>query len=113
MRRVMAWPWLGGAAVIFTVATIQNSADLFLVAALPGAIGLVGLWSGWKQKWLAQPAAGHPADLQELQARLGLAEAELAAVTNDLANLREQREFDGQLQPGQTNLQHPSTGEAM
>ncbi len=95
--------WLGGAAVMFTVALAVNSFDLVLVSMVPGGVGLGTLLFGLKRRWSSEHAIRDEERIQQIEDRLRLTEDELASAARELAALREQRDFDVQLQHRRLN----------
>jgi hypothetical protein len=88
--------WLAGAAVIAVVGLTQNSFDLVLVSLLAAGVGVATRIPALKEKWLSHALSGQP-QIHQIEERLRLTEDELASTMRELAELKEQHEFDSQL----------------
>jgi hypothetical protein len=98
MRTGTPIAWFGGAGIIFLAGLITQSADVMIVAAAPAAVALGTLLFGWKQNLRGPDALPEPDRMQQLEERLRLTENELESAARDLAAIKQQREFDEQLQ---------------
>lgn len=99
----------GAAALLFLVGVRANEIGPALVALFLGGAGAAGLISAAARNRRLPPADANPieARLQQFEQRLQLTEDELAATVRELASLREVRDFDRQLQGGQTRAIPP------
>lgn len=84
--------WILGAVSVGVIAALQNSADLFVVSAIIGGVGLI-----MKLPFKLQRTAPDTTRLREMEEHLVAAEDELSMRTRELTALREKHEFDLQL----------------
>ncbi|MGQ0814024.1 MAG: hypothetical protein ACT4O1_06115 [Gemmatimonadota bacterium] len=94
--------WLSGAGILF--ATMQDNFDLLLLSILAGMAAT--LFPALKNAWLSRRAEKRDEPrIRQLEERLSLTEDELAFATRELAELKEQHEFELQLHRSKLNPQ--------
>lgn len=85
------------AAGAFALAAASNTPEILVFSFLFGGVGIGTLFPALKDRWTSQASLPTSTGLAELEARLRVAEDELASTTRELAMLREKHEFDRQL----------------
>lgn len=89
--------WIAGAVALATLGLVQSSADLFIVSALAGGVGLAVRASAIRKYRLESTPDPGDDQINQLEEHLRLTEDELAATARELAALKEKHEFDKQL----------------